>query len=616
MLADLVKAGKLPPVEQRVPAEPLVIKPVHQIGKYGGTWRRGFTGPADGENMNRIMATDKLLFVDYQGFKTVPSVARDWKLSDDLKTTTLYLRKGLRWSNGDPMTADDIMFWFQDLYSNKEITPTGTAEMTINNKPGTVEKIDDLTVAFKFPEPYPMFVDNLAAFTMVGGGHALGGTLWGGFMGAYAPSKYLKQFHPKYISKEELDQKVKDSKLDNWVGLLKFKNNYQLNIECPVMVPWRTISPINTPNWVLERNPYFWCVDTEGNQLPYFDKASLTLAENLEVANLRAIAGEYDIQTRHLDMMKLPVFLENQQKGNYKVRLDPTASAATTALHINQSFELDAEIGKWLSTRDFRRALSLGIDRDQINETFFLGTGVPSSLAPDDGAPDSPGPEYRNKWSTFDPKTANELLDKLGLDKKDSEGYRLRTDGKGRLRIEITTVGAAFWPWTQQLEMVAQQWKKIGIQADVKETERSLAMTKAQANETQIYVWGGGSEDIFMWPRHDLPVEPNEPFSGALYAKWYASGGAQGKKPVEPDLLKAMELLRSGGGVTETERFKIAAQIKALEVENQWIIGTVGFVPNVRVISNRVANAPDRIVWRSRARTPGCTHPSTYFYKT
>src|SRR5262249_9199302 len=152
------------------------------------------------------------------------------------------------------------------------------------------------------------------------------------------------------------------------------------------------------------------------------------------------------------------------------------------------------EIGKWLSTRDFRRALSLGIDREQLKETFFLGTGIASSLAPEDGAADSPGPEYRTMWSTYDPKQANELLDKLGLDKKDAEGFRLRTDGKGRLRIEITTVGAAFLPWTQQMEMVAQQWKKIGIQADVKETERSLANIKAVNNETQIYIWGGGSE--------------------------------------------------------------------------------------------------------------------------
>jgi peptide/nickel transport system substrate-binding protein len=616
MLADLVKAGKLPPVDKRLPEEPLVLKPVHAIGKYGGTWRRGFTGPADGENMNRIMATDRLLFVDYTGVNTVPSLAKDWKLSDGGRTITLTLRKGLKWSDGEPFNADDVMFWFEDMYANEEITPVGSAEMSINGKPGKFVKIDDLTVQAQFPEPYPMFVDVLSGFTSVGGGHALGGTQFGGFMGAFAPAHYLKQFHPNYVDKAELDRKAREANLDGWLAQLKAKNNYQQNPECPVMTPWRTVSPITTPNWVLERNPYFWCVDSDGNQLPYIDKVSLTLAENLEIANLRAIAGEYDLQTRHMDMQKLPVFLSNQDKANYTVRLDPTAGAAATALHLNQSYEADPEVGKWLATRDFRRALSLGIDREQLKETFFLGTGTIGSLAPEDGAPDSPGPEYRTKWSTYDPKQANELLDKAGLDKKDAEGFRLRTDGKGRLRIEITTVGAAFLPWTQQMEMVAQQWKKIGIQADVKETERSLANIKSTNNETQIYIWGGGSEDIYLWPRHDLPVEPNEPFSGALYAKWYASNGTAGKKPTDPDLLQAMDLLRKGSGVEQSERMQMAKEIKRLEVENQWIIGTVGFTPNLRIISNKMGNVPERIVWRSRARTPGCTHPSTYFFKS
>jgi len=616
MLTELVKSGKLPPIEQRIPDEPMVIKPLREVGKYGGTWRRGFTGPADFENFNRVMATDKPLFVDYTANTIVPSLLKGWELLDGGKTVRLALRKGLRWSDGQPFSADDVMFWYDDLYSNKEIIPTGTAEMSINGKPGQIVKVDDLTVEARFPEPYPMFVDVLAAFTTVGAGHALGSTGQGFLTGFYAPAHYLKQFHPKYTSKEDVERKAREAGVDNWVTHLKNKNNYALNPDVPVMTPWRTVTPINTPLWSLERNPFFWQVDTEGNQLPYIDKVQLTLGENLEVINLRAIAGEYDEQGRHLDVAKLPIFVENQQKGNYTVRLDPSSDSAVTALHVNQTYDGDPEIAKWLQNKEFRRALSMGIDRDQLNEAFYLGMGTPSSLASEDGSPENPGPEWRTKWSTLDVAQANGLLDKIGLTQKDSEGYRQRTDGKGRLRIEITTVAAAFQPWAQQMEMVAQHWKRIGIQADVKDTERSLAQKKSQTNEHQLYVWGGGNADIFLWPRHDLPVEPNEPFSGTHHATWFASNGASGKKPEDPDLLKALELLRSGAGVATDERAKIGQEIKKLIIDNQWIIGTVGFTPTLRIVSNKMGNVPERIAWRARNRTPGSTQPSTYYFKS
>ena len=190
-------------------------------------------------------------------------------------------------------------------------------------------------------------------------------------------------------------------------------------------------------------------MDTAGNQLPYIDKVVLTLAENLEVINLRAIAGEYDFQARHLDLGKLPVFIENQQKGGYKLHLDPGDYGGDMIIKFNLSYEADPEIAKWMNTADFRRALALGIDRDQINETFWLGTGTPSSVVPVDSNKYNPGPEYRKLWATLDVKKANEMLDKIGLAKKDAEGYRLRTDGKGRLRIEIMTLGGQFLQFTQ-----------------------------------------------------------------------------------------------------------------------------------------------------------------------
>ncbi|MCC6176044.1 MAG: hypothetical protein IT305_12125, partial [Chloroflexi bacterium] len=335
MLAERVKAGKLPPVEQRVPQEPLVIKPVHEIGKYGGIWRRGFTGPGDKWNGYRAASgPDNVLFWDYTGEKLVPNVAKDWKFEDGGKVLTLYLRKGMKWSDGQPFTADAFTFWFEDLYSNKELLPAGHSSMTINGKPGRVEKVDDTTVRFVFPDPYFLLADVLAGSTALASQSYYGME----FMGAFAPGHYLKQFHPKYTSQDQVNKLAKDAGFDNWVTMMKFKNDWALNAELPVVTPWITVQPINTPQWILERNPYSMWVDTEGNQLPYIDKIQMNLGENLEVVNLRAVAGEYDFQARHMDAGKIPVFLENQEKGNYKLHLDPGDYGTDCVIKFNLSY--------------------------------------------------------------------------------------------------------------------------------------------------------------------------------------------------------------------------------------------------------------------------------------
>ncbi len=439
MLAELVMTGKLPPVDQRVPAEPLVWQPLNEIGKYGGTWRRAFTGPADGENGNRIQSSDKPLHWSADGSKIVPCVAKGYELSDDGKAYTLFLRKGMKWSDGAPFTADDFMFWFEDIYNNPEIVPTPTPEMRPRNKPGRMVKVDETTVRWEFDVPYYLFEEIMAGDTAMGGGQAVRQAAKVSF-GAYAPGHYLKQFLPKYSSVEAANARAKQEGFENWVQMLHFKKDWELNPDLPVLGPWRSVRPINNPIWLLERNPYYYAVDAAGNQLPYFDKVQFTLADNLEVINLRAMAGEYDEQERHIDLGKLPVLLDNQDKGNYKVHLDLGFAGSDFMFHVNQSFTADPEICKWLTNADFRRALSLGIDRDQLNETFWLGVGTPGSPAPGESMPQSPGPDWRKKWSTHDPVLANKMLDGIGLAKKDADGYRVRTDNGERLRIQVIAI--------------------------------------------------------------------------------------------------------------------------------------------------------------------------------
>ncbi len=618
MLAELVKTGKLPPVEKRIPEEPMVIKPVHSIGKYGGTWRRGFTGPGDGENGNRIVSTDKILFWDHTGTKVAPCLARAWQMSEEGRLIVIFLRQGHRWSDGQPFTADDFVYWYEDVYLNKDLNPTPSPDFMVGGKPGRLTKRDDYTVVFEFPDPNYLFVDILAGSTSMGGGQATQQHL-GRTMGAYMPAHYLKQFHPKYVAKDELDRKAKAAGFDSWVSYMKSRWDWRLNPELPTLGPWKTVTPINTPTWLLERNPFYYGVDTAGNQLPYIDRISMRLAENLEVLNLRAVAGQYDLQERHTSLAKLPVFLENRSKGNYDVRLDPALHAGDAMLFINHSYDADPEVAKWLHNRDFRRALSLGIDRAQLNEVLWMGLGTPGSAAPSESMPESPGPEWRKKWSVHDPAQANQLLDTLGLVKKDADGYRLRTDGKGRLRIDLEAMAGAFIDQAKVAEMIKEHWKKIAIQANVKEVERTLLYARVGSNEQQIVVkLGDGSEQLFLYPRNVLPVDPIECFLGLPIARWYASGGQQGKAPSDPELLRALELFRSAPGKKAEERSKIAQEIWKILVDGQFIIATVGLSPavmGVRVVSKRMGNIPSRQVNAQHARTPCSSHPATFYFK-
>jgi peptide/nickel transport system substrate-binding protein len=616
-LAELVKAGKLPPVEQRVSQDPLVVKPLKEIGKYGGTLRRGFTGPGDKYNGRRLAGIDNVVYWDYSCTKIVPNIARGWEEKDGGKTLILNLRRGMKWSDGEPFTADDFVFWFEDMYQNKDLTPAPMVQMTINFKPVTVSKIDETTVAFNAPEPYPVLPIVLTGLNRLGG-QAEGGSEGLG-NGPYAASHYLKQFLPKYAGAEQADKLAKDAGFDNWVSHFKFKNDWALNVDLPVLSWWKTVSPANSPAWVLERNPYSVMVDTEGNQLPYIDKISMQLAENLEVLNLRAIAGEMDFQERHPDLGKLPVFVENQQKGNYTVHLDPANFGSDAPLRLNMSYEADPEIRKWFDNKDFRIAMSLGIDRDQLNEALWLGMGTPGSYIIGESSAYSPGPEFRTLNTTYEPQRANELLDKLGLDKKDSEGYRLRSDGKGRLRIELLTQGGVFFPLTKVAEMVREHWKKIGLQADVTEQERSLAEKRITANEHQIAIRAAdGIEDIFAQdPGNAFPSSATS-YGGPLYGQWFASGGQQGKEP-PPKMKEMMDLYRKAYGVPDDQRIQLTKQVWKILAEELWTIGTVGLSPattGVRIVKNNLGNIPDRLFNSASHKSPGSSLPQTYFFKS
>jgi peptide/nickel transport system substrate-binding protein len=616
-LANLVEAGDLPPVEERIGAQPAVFRPVHEIGEYGGTWRRAFTGPGDNENGNRIMSSDKPLFWDYTGSEIRPSLARDWEVSDEGRVTTIFLREGMHWSDGEPFTSADFMWFYDHMYENDELTPVKNPETAINGQQGYMEADGDYAVRFVFPEPYPMFVDLLAGSTMIGGGHATRGRT---LMGAYAPGHYLEQFHPDFVGDDEAERIAQEAGYDNWVTYFQYLNDWSLNVDLPVVGPWVTTSPANETNWVMERNPYYWAVDTEGNQLPYIDTIIMRNAEDLEVITLRAIAGEIDKQGRHMEISALPVFLENQEAGDYTVRLDRGLYGSDANINVNMSYRDDDEIADLFNTKDFRHALSMGIDREQLNEAIWLGLGTPGSPVPADHLPQNPGEEWRERWSTFDPDQANELLDSIGLDERDNEGYRLRRDNGERLRIQMIAVGGAFIDWPAVGEMVAFQVSdNLGIQLDLQELERSLSQERIVANQYQISIWmNDGSEHLFIYPQHALPTTFNNSQMGPHHGIWWQTDGAEGVEP--PDEMKrAQDLFASAFSIeNDEERDSIAREIWEILVEEQWSIGTVGLSPaamGVRIVKNNMGNIPAQQANGQHVRTPCTSQPPTFFIR-
>lgn len=612
MLAELVKAGKLPPLNERLPEEPLVIKPTNEIGKYGGTMHGAFTGVGDRQGIQRTNF-DQIVFWDANATKIVPNIAKGWEFSNDGKSVTLFLRKGMKWSDGEPFGADDIMFWYEDMYSNKEIQPTPVSWMNIGGKPATVEKIDDSTVRFNFAVPNYGFLE-LSASAVIGGAFH-GGAF--SALGLWRPAHYLKPYLPKYTPQTKLDADAKAAGFDNWVKYFMFKQDPLTNPETPVTAAWRVISPITTPTVVLERNPYYFGVDTAGNQLPYIDRLEFGLAENLEVLNLRAIAGQYDFQVRNIDMSKVPVFKQNQEKGNYSLTFWKWPHGSDACVFVNQNYDKDPELAKLLQNKDFRVALSLGIDRDELNETFWLGLGNPGSAAPSPPSLYYLGPESRKRYATLDTKTANELLDKIGLDKKDADGFRLRADGQP-LVVELKAPAAFFMPYGKIFELVVSQWaKNIGIKATVTEVEQTLINTQIANNELPFVIWENtGSDDPFNNPAHTVPYYRFARWA-PLYGLWYETVGAQGVEPTG-DIKHMQELLVQGYQVPPDQRIGIGKEIVNLLVENVFVIGTVGNSPAVAgtvVYKNNMGNIPLSVRGGTPNQTPGNARPQQFYFK-
>ncbi|MCX7841058.1 MAG: ABC transporter substrate-binding protein, partial [Anaerolineae bacterium] len=370
MLAEQVKAGKLPPVEQRLPKNPVVVPTVEKIGKYGGTWRVGLSGGNDQVGLYRMVGYEGLVRWDPSFKEIIPNLAESFQANADASEYTFKLREGLKWSNGKPFTANDIMFWYEDILLNKDLTPTIPTWLTVNDKPVVVEKVNDYTVKFKFAGPYGLFLQRL--------GHPDGTRI------TAFPADYLKQFIPKY--NPDADKQAKDAGLKTWVDLFNAKigagersAGYYANLELPRLIAWIPVTSYDgkATQVTLERNPYYWKVDSQGNQLPYIDRVQATIAGDVQALVLKALNGEIDMQDRHIaTLANKAVFADGMQKGNYRFYELIPSQSSTFVIMLNMTHK-DPVKRAVFQNKDFRIGLSYAINRKEIIDTVYVGQGKP-----------------------------------------------------------------------------------------------------------------------------------------------------------------------------------------------------------------------------------------------
>ena len=595
MLRTLVAAGELPPIEERLPEEPFVEEPFEEIGRYGGTLQVLAVNPNIWNDVQLVRGPTltSLFEPSRDGEYPVPNIAKGFKFSEDFKTLTIYLRKGLKWSDGYPFTAEDILFVINDVYQNKELTPTPPFWLFPTKEIEKAEKVDEYTVNIKFPEPYPAFEASLWSPRM---GQLC--TAWPA--GIYAPKHYLKRWHIKY--NPEADELAKEEGYEYWWQAYRYHAQIfpqQSDIDLPQMLPWVLKTKITNVK-VFERNPYYWKVDTAGNQLPYIDKVVSTIVDT-EVYQIKAISGEADFVMLQLSFQNYTLYKESEEKGDYRVIEYPGINGSELSIWLNLN-EPNLVLRKIYQDVRFRRALSVAIDRDDINESIFFGKAIPRQHT---WHPDFPLPiPYKKEWAEayaqYDTGLANQLLDEMGLTKKDKDGWRLGPDGEPVfILLEYTEIEG---PRGAICELVKEYWEAVGIKVVLKVEERALYSTRMKSADHGTWTWAYQAVYAEGHPARN-------------WQTWMNTEGKEGEEPLEEwkDFYKWTMIQ---GNLSGEERREVFGKLGDSQAENLWAIGAVGMAPALFIVKSNLGNVLDleQVALYSMAYY-GTKYPEQMFFK-
>ncbi|NQW02042.1 MAG: ABC transporter substrate-binding protein [Rhodospirillales bacterium] len=603
VLRELVAAGQLPPVGERVPSEPSVVEFSgigQNPGHYGGAIRT-IMGRAKDIRMMVVYGYARLVGYDRK-YRLKADILRRLEVEEG-RRFTLHLRKGHRWSDGHPFTAEDFRYFWEDVATDPDISPYGPdSHLLVEGKLPVFEVLDTYTVRYTWHKANPFFLPSLAAASPI-------------FI--YRPAHYLKHFHAKHEDAERLEMKVKKSRKQTWRALhFGHDRLYRFDLpEMPTLQPWMNTTPPPSERFVFKRNPYYHRVDGNGLQLPYVDEFILTIAGAKLIA-AKAGSGEADLQARSLQFKNYTFLKRGEQRNDFTVHRWVTAKGAQMALYPNLN-AADPVWSKLLRDVRFRRALSLAIDRHEINQVVYFGLGLEGGNTV---LPKSPlfKPAYRSLWASYDIKKANALLDEIGLLERDSNGIRLLPDGNP-VEIIVESAGEDS-DQADVLQLIGDSWRKIGVKLFTKPTRREVLRRRALAGATTMSIWFGLENGI---PTENSSPEELTPSRDdqLQWPKWghYMLTDGQGGEPVDdPAAAKLVALNKAWIEASEDQvRENIWHEILQINAEQVFTIGITAGVPQPVVVNNALRNVPTNGVynWDPGAHF-GIYRPDTFWYET
>jgi peptide/nickel transport system substrate-binding protein len=581
------------------PDESRVLDDIPILGQPGGELRTLVGRPRD-TRLFHAFGHARLVGYDLR-LELVPDILKDYEVEEG-RVFTLRLRRGHKWSDGAPFTAEDFRFWWEDVARNPELSPAGPdVRLLVEGEAPRVEVLDERTVRYSWSRPNPLFLPTIAATTA---------------LEIYRPAHYLKPFHARYADPARLAQLVRETRSRDWVQLYGRKDRIDDfdNPDMPTLQPWRPTTPPPAQRFVAERNPYFHRVDKAGRQLPYIDRFILTVVDP-KLVPLKTGAGETDLQARHLFFKDYTFLKESEPRSGLRTLLWPEGRSAHLAIYPNLNVN-DPVWRRLFRDRRFREALSLGIDRESLSQYLFFGLAEPSNNSI---LPASPlwREEYGARCTTYDPEAANRILDELGLKHDGSGGVRLLPDGRP-MELVIETAGDDA-EQTDLLELLRDQWREIGFRIHAKPADREVLRNRIFAGETPISVFNGIDNGT---PTAAMPPEDFAPTSQADQPQWpkwgqhYETGGAAG---TPPDLPEARALLELYGRwkVTADPAEQAAIWARMLDLYTRECF-TLGIVQNVRqpvAVRTDLRNIPEEAIfnWEPQGQI-GIYRPDTFFY--